>query len=299
MPFVIDHDLHIHSALSPCCKVDTQTSEVKIGFSLQNSYVLPMVQALPLLRQTGFDAISPVWQADSQMEIIATTAAKCGLTLQSLHGQLRGIPYMWSREEAESSKIFSELMAGLYECDRYGFPIMVVHPWTGFDYDFDPLTAYYGNFDRLMEQADKLGIRIAFENLEGPEFLYALLGRYPQAGFCWDSGHQQCYDPDTDFLGKFGHRLIMTHLNDNFGITGTSLTGDDDLHLIPGDGIADWQENVRRLQKAQAQEILNFELKIRPRGDRCVKDLYSHLPLEEFFRQAATQARAIADAYCP
>ena len=270
---------------------------MKIGFSLQSSYCLPMDQALPLLHQAGFDAISPVWQADSQMQTIANTAAKCGLILQSLHGQLRGIPYMWSREGAERDKILRELMAGLQECKRYGFPIMVVHPWTGFDYVFDPQTAYYGNFDMLMEQADKLGISIAFENLEGVDFLYALLGRYPQAGFCWDSGHQQCYDPKNDFLGKFGDRLIMTHLNDNFGITGQCLTGDDDLHLIPGDGIADWQNNIRALQQANPQEILNFELKIRPRGDRCVKDLYSHLPLAEFFCMAAQKAQAIADSY--
>ena len=256
-----------------------------------------MEQVLPLLRQAGFDAISPAWQADSQMETIANTAAKCGLTLQSLHGQLRGIPGMWSREESESTKIFSELMAGLQECHRYGFPIMVVHPWTGFDYHFDPHTTYYQNFDRLMEQAHKLDIRIAFENLEGAEFLYALLDRYPQAGFCWDSGHEQCYDPDTDFLGKFGDRLIMTHLNDNYGITGPTIRSEDDLHLIPGDGIADWHEHIRRLQKAQPQDILNFELKLRPKGDRCTTDLYSHLPLEEFFRRASERASAIGALY--
>ena len=267
----------------------------KIGFSLQASYPLPMTQALPLLKAAGFDAISPVWQADSQMETIANTAAKWGLTLQSLHGQLRGIPFMWSREEETSALIMAQLLSGLEECDRYGFPVMVVHPWTGFDYDFDPVNAHYGNFDRLMEQADKLGISIAFENLEGVEFLYALLGRYPQAGFCWDSGHEQCYDPQADFLGKFGHRMIMTHLNDNNGITGPTLKGEDDLHLIPGDGIADWQDIVRRLQVAQPQEILNFELKIQPKP--TVPSRYAHLPLEEFFRLAQRSAQAIADAY--
>ena len=270
---------------------------MKIGLSLQTSYALPMEQTLPLLRQAGFDAISPVWQADSRMETIANTAAKCRLSLQSLHGQLRGIPSMWNREGPARDKILGDLLAGLNECKRYGFPIMVVHPWTGFDYVFDTNTACYCNFDQLMEQADKLGISIAFENLEGVDFLYALLDRYPQAGFCWDSGHQQCYDPKNDFLRKFGHRLIMTHLNDNFGITGPTLKGEDDLHLIPGDGIADWQDNVRKLQQASPQDTLNFELKIRPKGDRCVKDLYSHLPLEEFFRLAAASARAIADAY--
>ena len=29
-----------------------------------------MTQALPILKEAGFDAISPVWQADSQMEKI-------------------------------------------------------------------------------------------------------------------------------------------------------------------------------------------------------------------------------------
>ena len=102
---------------------------MKIGFSLQTSYALPMEQALPLLRQAGFDAISPVWQADSQMETIANTAAKCGLTLQSLHGQLRGIPYMWSREGEARDKIIHELMAGLSpSCSAFQPKYYTIYP---------------------------------------------------------------------------------------------------------------------------------------------------------------------------
>ena len=70
------------------------------------------------------------------------------------------------------------------------------------------------------------------------------------------------------------------------------MQGTDDLHLLPGDGVLDWQTIVQRLRTAKAQEILNFELKIRPKGDRCRLDLYSKLPLEQYIRLAYQRALA-------
>ena len=62
---------------------------------------------------------------------------------------------------------------------------------------------------------------------------------------------------------------------------------------------------VRRLQplpcprskKAKPQEILNFEFKIRPKGDRCVLDLYSELDSEVYFRQAYEHAYRAVEGY--
>ena len=91
----------------------------------------------------------------------------------------------------------------------------------------------------------------------------------------------------------------MTHLNDNLGVTDPAgrLQGTDDLHLLPGDGITRWDNIVRRLKAANSQEILNFEFKIRPKGDRCKLDLYSKLPLEEYFTQAYERARRTVSGY--
>lgn len=150
-----------------------------------------------------------------------------------------------------------------------------------------------------MRHTEDLGIQVAFENLEGPEYLMALMERYEKAAYCWDSGHERCYSPGWDFLSRFGDRLVMTHLNDNMGVTDPNgqLRGTDDLHLLPGDGVLDWAEVSEKLKAAKHQEILNFELKIRPKGDRCIWDLYSKMPLREYFQEAYLRACQVTKDY--
>ena len=91
----------------------------------------------------------------------------------------------------------------------------------------------------------------------------------------------------------------MTHLNDNLGITDPdgNLQGTDDLHLLPYDGNTDWDAAIRRLKAANQQEILNFELKIRPKGDRCKLDLYSKMPLQEYLQLAYERASQVSKEY--
>ena len=45
------------------------------------------------------------------------------------------------------------------------------------------------------------------------------------------------------------------------------------------------------------REILNLELKIRPHGDRCALDLYSGIPLEQYFRKAYENACRVVGDY--
>lgn len=274
----------------------------KIGFSLQSQYDRPITQVIDLLRKTGFSAVSPVWSPKLDLETIAGCVRENGMTIQSLHGPLRGLPDLWGQDPARSAPILAQCLAAMDACVTYSIPILVIHSWTGLDYSFRKSDLYFHNFDILVNEADCKGILIAFENLEGPEYLDALMERYadrPNIGFCWDSGHERCYTPDRDYLQEYGHRLIMTHLNDNLGITHPQgiLQGTDDLHLLPQDGTVDWEDAIKRLQKAQRQEILNFELKIRPKGDRCTHDLYSNIPLEEYLVRAYADAYRIASAY--
>lgn len=272
----------------------------KLGFSLQSKYASPVPEVLKLLQAAGFAAVSPGWERGADLTATVSAAERCGLILQSLHGPVRGLAAMWSREEACFGPILQDLLRATDECAKYGIPILVVHSWNGKEYTFREEDLYFDNFDVLLERAAHKGVRVAFENLEGPEYLAALMTHYADSetvGLCWDSGHELCYNPGWDFLRDYGDRLLMTHLNDNFGRTSPDgkLLTTDDLHLLPGDGTADWAETVEKLKKSRKQEILNFELKIRPKGDRCIKDLYSKMPLEEFFVKAyETASRALA-----
>ena len=274
----------------------------KFGFSLQESYTLPMPQVIDLLADTGFMAVSPGWQRDGQLEEIVRKARCRDLTVQSLHGPLRGMPAMWNPDLETARPILQDLLQSATDCAKYEIPILVVHPWNGVNYTFQKEPLYFDHFDVLVEHAEKAGICIAFENLEGPEYLTALLDRYTgnrTVGFCWDSGHGRCYTPGWDFLSRYGDRLIMTHLNDNLGVTDPDgrLQGTDDLHLLPYDGNTDWDDTIRRLKSANKQEILNFELKIRPKGDRCKLDLYSKMPLPQYLQQAYESAVRVTSEY--
>jgi len=274
---------------------------IKFGFSVQSAYCLPMDQVMDLLANTGFCAVSPGWEPSGSHKEIIRLARSRGLTVQSLHGPLRGMPAMWSREK--ELPILRDLLQSATDCAEAGIPILVVHPWNGVDYTFREEDLYFENFDILVKHIRGLGIRVAFENLEGHEYLQALMDRYagcPEVGFCWDSGHEQCYTPGMDFLSKYADRLVMTHLNDNLGLTDPEgrLQGTDDLHLLPYHGKLDWDTCLTRLKQARQQEILNFELKIRPKGDRCKLDLYSKMPLEEYIQLAYQQAcRAVGDYF--
>ena len=275
---------------------------MKLGFSLQSSYSRPMPQVVDLLANVGFSAVSPGCELKEELESVVLRAKLRNLALQSLHGPVRGMPAMWSRDRQLAEPITRELLQSATDCARFGIPILVVHPWNGVDYTFCREDLCFDGFDALVTLGESLGIRIAFENLEGPEYLAALMERYQGSkavGFCWDSGHELCYGPGCDFLSLYGNKLIMTHLNDNFGVTDPTgrLDGTDDLHLLPHHGILDWEQTLLRLRSARKQEILNFELKIRPKGNRCKLDLYSQMPLEQYFAEAYRQASLAAAGY--
>ena len=275
----------------------------KIGISLGNSYPIPTAEVVKLVGQIGFDAVSPEWQENVDLEEIVNTARACGLFVQSLHAPLGKAADMWRSEPEICTPAKAELLASLNACKAFGIPVLVVHTWIGFEYRFDPQALDFSNFDELVNTAREYGVKIAFENTEGEEYLFALIEHFKEndtVGFCWDSGHELCYNHSQDLLAKFGHRLLVTHLNDNLGISrfdGTTFWTDD-LHLLPYDGIADWDGNIRRLRDSQHLDYLNFELNINSKPDRHENDVYGQMSLTQYFTEAYKRACKIAYRYC-
>ena len=274
----------------------------KIGISLGGEFGLSVEEELRLIKSVGFEAVSPVWRAETELAEAAAVAAELGLELQSLHAPFRRAAAMWSRDEAAFSPAKKELCDVIDACARYCIPIAVVHVWIGFDYRFDEGDLNYDNFDEIVRYAEARGVKIAFENTEGIEYLFALMAHFEgndTVGFCWDSGHEMCYNYSSDLLGAFGGRLIMTHLNDNLGISrfDGKIYWTDDLHLLPFDGIADWEDNLRRLKSARYQPILNFELTASSKPNRHENDIYARLTPLQYFTEAYKRACRIAYGY--
>jgi len=274
----------------------------QLGFSLQPKYAYPQSTVIELLCDSGFSAVSPLWSPDLPLEALADSVAKHNMTIQSLHAPHGGLAYLWDSKHPQSAKTEKNIIDCIAACAEFYIPIAVVHGWQGLDYVFPDTPLDFSVFDRILDYAGQKNVSIAFENLEGEEYLEALMTRYrdhPYIGYCWDSGHDHCYPHKTDFLKAHGQRLIMTHINDNLGLRdpGGVPTVDDDLHFLPYDGNIHWESEIARLKSLPKQEILNFEIKKRSKSADPEDLLYDNLSPEEFFRLAGQRAKRIADLY--
>ena len=201
---------------------------------------------------------------------------------------------MWLSKEEAKAALFEHIRC-VKDCAENNIPIMVVHPYKGFTSEYIPTKEGIENFRLVVEEAKKLNVKIAFENVEGEEYLEALMEAfkdYDNVGFCWDSGHELCYNRGKDMLKLYGDKLIATHLNDNIGVIDYNgkIKATDDLHLLPFDGINDWEDIAHRLNKCGYDDILTFELLNKNKPERHENDKYEKMPIEEYIAECYIRA---------
>ena len=270
----------------------------KLGFSICQSYGKTVPEAVQLIKKIGFDAISPEWMPDGSHLEYVVAAKEAGLEVQSLHAAFGKAKDMWGTDEAKGDAAVQDLIACLNDCAAHSVPLMVAHAFIGFK-DHTPTPEGIKRYEIVVAEAEKLGVKIALENTEGLEYLFALMDHFADnenVGFCWDSGHEMCVNHSQDLLAKYGDRLFITHLNDNLGIRdfGGEITWLDDLHLLPFDGIADWDQIAARLKKARRTDILNFELNLRSKPNRYENDVYGKMTAEDYLSECYKRACRVA-----
>ena len=125
------------------------------------------------------------------------------------------------------------------------------------------------SLDELYTIADRLGLRIACENLMSRgtprplcpvEQLRAFIDPYPTSvGICLDTGHALVngLNPASEARAA-GDRLIATHLQDTDGV--------EDRHWVPGAGRINWEELTSTLREIDYPGLWTFELNA-PAGD--------------------------------
>ena len=241
-------------------------------------------QRLDVIKATGFDGVFTGWPVGG-MKDLAEKIRSRGLYFQSVHAPFTDAHKPWEKGRA-GDDVIDNLIACVRECAEVEVPIVVVHPIIGMD-RHNPTDLGIERYGRLVSEAEKLGIKVAFENVEGIEYLEKIiadLGSSPAIGYCWDTGHEMCYNGSMDVPALFGDKLICTHLNDNLGqIDPKEITWLDDAHLFPFDGIADWQGIADRLNRENYKGELTFELTLASKPGRCTHDIYNDLTLESGF----------------
>ena len=250
------------------------------------------------MAETGWKGWFCVWKPGDDLRLAAACAESLGLMAQSLHAPWGKAADLWGDDDGKGAAAVDELVGCLRAAAEIGAPIMVAHAWIGF-VPTAPTEAGLARFCTVADEAARLGVKIAIENTEGEEHLDALLERFrgnPSVGFCWDTGHELCYNRGRDLMAQYGDRLLCTHLNDNLGITDPAgpTTWLDDLHLLPFDGIADWSGIASRLDDSGFSGPLTFELNRDSKPGRHENDEYGAMPLRDYLAEAFARARKVA-----
>jgi len=256
---------------------------------------MPAIDQIELYHRTGFEGFFSGWGGQEQFR---KKADELGMIYQSIHAPFGKAADFWKGGDAADEAV-SELIACVEDCARVEVPIMVAHTFIGFE-DHNPNETGVENYGRVCARAKELGVQVAFENTEGEEYLAAVMELakvYPDTvGFCWDAGHEMCYNYGRDMLALYGDLLIATHLNDNLGIRdyGGRITWIDDLHLLPFDGIADWKNITGRMKAHGYDGILTFELGISSKPGRHENDKYMAMDPEVYVAEAYSRACRVA-----
>ena len=272
--------------------------EYKLGVNAEAYKNCSVEENISFIADAGFDAFFTEWKADFPIGKWADIASKKGLIYQSIHSPFSKVNHIWYGSEL--GKEYVELLKKcIDDCKAVDVPLMIVHPFIGFN-EHEPTDIGLELYGRIIEHADKKNIRIAFENVEGEEYLSALMQKYgdaPCVGFCWDTGHEQCYNLGKDMMALYGDKVFGTHFNDNNGCLDLScVTWRDDLHLLPFDGKVDWQGVMSRIRRHGYDGILTFELTTSPKPDRdtSLHDSYSAMSGQEFYTEAYNRAKRVA-----
>ena len=222
---------------------------------------IPADALYPLIREAGFDGFFSSPELADDLPALTErkrAAVSVGLFQETVHGTIAGCTSIW-RPGPEGDRFVETLYRNIDHCKALDVPILVVHPQKDGKAAADTALG----LERLsgpVEYAGKAGVRIAFENANSEELLYAVMERFqaPHVGFCYDSGHEFWLTPGARFLRDFRSRLLCTHLNDN--------DGQSDRHWIPGDGCVDYDRICEDLRGYSGPLTLELAYGDRYRG---------------------------------
>ena len=254
---------------------------MKIGINMGAYGALDVEKTISLMCENGFEATF-MGSESPCLDTYVPMLKKAGIVCENCHAPFDKINDIWYEGEA-GEQMLARLIDGVRACARNGIPTLVVHLSSGVN---APRINDIGNdrFDRLMAEADRLGVTIAYENQRKLANLASVLEQYPQAGFCWDVGHEACFTDGREYMPLFGSRTVALHLQDNH------CEFNRDEHLLPYDGSIDMALAARRIAQSPYQGAIMLEV------IRKNSNFYDELTPDEYYRRAAESARRFAKA---
>lgn len=269
----------------------------KLGVNIYVNFGKNLFETMDIIKTTGFDTCFFTWDEKTNVASIKEHADSIGLEIETIHAPFGKMNSMWLDDSNEGDRFTETLKKCIRDAGENGIPYVIMHSTIG-SVSHIPKSSHIGltRFSKLVVEAKRYGVKLAFENLEFPRFMALILENFKDehVGFCYDIGHENCYTPGLTFLPWLGERLFCTHIHDNFGLGDEKdINYRDDRHMIPFDGNIDYKAVMKRLSDSGYKGSLMLELDNRPDYN-----YYGDLTAEKFYSKAfdaAIKLRELCD----
>lgn len=218
-------------------------------------------EQIPQIRKAGFGGFFTSYTGTEPLDAWAQVAKENRLDFETVHGPFQYANRMW--EPGKTGDMYLDYLKTTVDaCHRIHVDKFILHTSVT---NHAPEISQEGllRFRALCDYAKTLGIHICFENIEPLPHLKAVMDFVtdPFHGFCWDIGHNICYTPHVDMMELYKDRLMCLHIHDNRGVTQPgNIDYRDDLHLLPFDGVLDWDWFAEKLNECHYEGPVTLEV---------------------------------------
>lgn len=256
----------------------------RIGIHMHAKKGLETEAYVERIKALGFDATFTGVPALERVPALAELFAKHGIFWESMHAPFDGINNIWLEGKAGDTML-ARLKNGVDACALGKVPILVVHLSSGLK---PPSITDIGRarFAELVAYAGEKQVQIAFENqrmLGNIAWAFEAFADAPHVGFCYDTGHENCFTPGREYMPLFGRKLIFTHIHDNCGVF------DSDDHMIPFDGNLDFERVARQLRESGYKGTLMLEV------IAANSNHYDDVDVETYLERSAAAVKRLRD----
>lgn len=228
---------------------------MKKGISHYYGYDIDKEFRAKLIKEVGFDCVitnqdNKFYAQNGTIEEQVKFFKKYGLKISSLHNQYNAaeLPNFWL-DNSMGDRLEDILKFDIETASKYGIKCVVVHMKGEYNQVGEKRLL------RVLDFCKKKNVALAVENIDEQKLFFDIFEKinHPFLKFCYDSGHNHCFDPEIDYLEKYGDKLICMHLHDN--------AGKRDEHTLNRFGTIDWEKIAKKLAKLDTENlVLDYEV---------------------------------------
>ncbi len=210
-------------------------------------------ETIDAIKDAGFKKVFVEWYDmdwDPTQKQQVDYARQQGLEVIFAHLGYQNINEIWVEGEAGDAMV-DRYCRDIDDCIENGIDLVMMHLSSKFTAP-GPNETGLERIRKIVRHGLEKGVRVAFENTKIPGYQEYVLARIPEAGNCYDSGHCHAHFHDEYDFSLFKDRFYCVHLHDNMG--------EEDEHLLPGDGTIDWPVLMKQLKDNGYDGPLTLEL---------------------------------------